>query len=67
MISGLAQAGRILNEPEFIELAKRAATFIHLNMYNGETGILLRSFREGPSAIEGFLDDYRYMNIYSYT
>ncbi|KAG2219593.1 hypothetical protein INT45_004844 [Circinella minor] len=61
MISGLSQAGSILNEPSFIELAKKTATFIHSNMYNGETGILLRSFREGPSNIEGFLDDYSYL------
>ncbi|KAI9274771.1 Six-hairpin glycosidase-like protein [Phascolomyces articulosus] len=61
MISGLSQAGRIINEPEFISLAKRTATFIRANMYNTETGVLIRSFREGPSTIEGFLDDYSYL------
>ncbi|KAI8145227.1 spermatogenesis-associated protein 20 [Fennellomyces sp. T-0311] len=61
MISAMAQAGRILNDPEFIEIAKSTASFIQKNMYNASTGILLRSFREEPSSIEGFLDDYSYL------
>ena len=59
MISALAQAGRILEEPEFIAIAKRTASFIQAYMYSAKTGVLTRSYREGPSSIEGFLDDYR--------
>lgn len=59
MISGLAVASQALDKPEYRELAIAAANFIKSNLYQPETGILLRSYREGPSDIEGFLDDYR--------
>ncbi|KAI7877391.1 spermatogenesis-associated protein 20 [Lichtheimia hyalospora FSU 10163] len=61
MISGLAQAARILEDPSMLELAKGAATFIRNNMYDDNKKTLLRSYREGPSSIDGFLDDYSYM------
>lgn len=60
MISGLAQAARILDDSSMLELAKGAATFIRNNMYDESKKTLLRSYREGPSSIDGFLDDYRY-------
>ncbi|KAJ8655568.1 hypothetical protein O0I10_008854 [Lichtheimia ornata] len=61
MISGLAQAARILDDSSMLELATRAATFIRNNLYDESKKTLLRSYREGPSSIDGFLDDYSYM------
>ena len=57
MIAGLADAGRALNEPKFIELAERAATFIERTMRT-EDGRLARSFRNGEARIPAFLEDY---------
>ncbi|ORY93393.1 hypothetical protein BCR43DRAFT_376106 [Syncephalastrum racemosum] len=61
MISGLAISSQALDKPEFKELAIAAAKFIKTNLYRPESGVLLRSYREGPSDIEGFLDDYSYL------
>ncbi|MEO8371661.1 MAG: thioredoxin domain-containing protein, partial [Candidatus Solibacter sp.] len=58
MISAFAKAGAALNEPRYAEAARRAAEFIIANLYNPETGVLLRRYRAGDAAIPGFLDDY---------
>lgn len=61
MISGLSHAYAVLHDQTILDLAKQAADFIYQHMYNTETHILTRSYREGrSSAIEGFGDDYRY-------
>ena len=58
MISAFAQAGAVLDEPRYAEAARRAAEFLLARMYDPESGILLRRYREGDAAIPGFLDDY---------
>jgi len=57
MIKGYADAGRILENPVWIERAQRAATFILKNMRT-ESGKLLRTWREGSGGSEAFLIDY---------
>lgn len=59
MISGLAQAYQAFQDPRILELAKEAAQFIHKKLYQPDSKTLLRSYRLGPSNIEGSLDDYR--------
>jgi uncharacterized protein YyaL (SSP411 family) len=56
MISALARAGAVLNEPHYADAARRAAEFIAGSMY--KDGVLLRRYRAGEAAISGFLDDY---------
>jgi len=58
MISAFAQAGAVLDEPRYADAARRAAEFIIARMYESQTGMLLRRYREGDAAIPGFLDDY---------
>ncbi len=60
MISAFAKAAQALSEPRYAAAAHRAADFILTNMYDRETGILLRRFRDGEAAIPGFLDDYAF-------
>lgn len=60
MISAFAKAGAVLSEPRYTEAARRAADFIIGRMYNAESGILLRRYRQGDAAIPGFLDDYAF-------
>ncbi len=58
MISALARAGAVLEEPRYSHAARRAAEFIIGKLYDAASGMLLRRYREGDAAIHGFLDDY---------
>lgn len=61
MISAFSRAYQTLDNPTYLETAVRAAAFIQEHLYTPETGVLLRSYRKGPSAIHGFLSDYAYL------
>jgi uncharacterized protein YyaL (SSP411 family) len=58
-IEALAFAGRVLDEPRWIEAAARAAGFLldHLVV----EGRLRRGWLAGPSATPGFLDDHAFL------
>lgn len=58
-VSALAKAGAVLQAPSYIEEAKAAASFC-LTRLQGADGRLCRSFKEVPSPISGFLEDYAY-------
>jgi uncharacterized protein YyaL (SSP411 family) len=58
-ISALAKAGAILNEPVYLEAAKRAARFILTTLHEPD-GTLLRRYRAGDAGISGMLDDYAF-------
>ncbi len=57
MISGMADTGRLLEEPSYVESAVNAAEFIRSNMWSEDAG-LLRTSRNGRSKIAAFLEDY---------
>jgi uncharacterized protein YyaL (SSP411 family) len=59
MIAALARAAQVLEKPEYLEAAQRAADFILGKMRNTE-GRLYHRYREGEAAIPGFLDDYAF-------
>ena len=61
MISAFAKAAQVLDEPRYLTAAQRALDFILSRMYNADSGVLLRRFRDGDAAIPGFLDDYAFM------
>src|SRR6202035_4744638 len=44
----------------YLTAAQRAASFILTSMYDPQSGVLQRRFREGEAAIHGFLDDYAF-------
>jgi len=58
MISAFALGGAVLNEPRYASAALRAAEFLADRMFDPESGVLLRRYRQGDAAIPGFLDDY---------
>jgi uncharacterized protein YyaL (SSP411 family) len=60
MISAFAKAAQALAEPRYAQAARSATEFILARMYDRESGVLLRRFREGATAIPGFLDDYAF-------
>ena len=61
MISAFARGAQILNDPTYLEAATRAATFVRQELYHAERKVLVRNYREGPSAVEGFADDYAFV------
>lgn len=58
MITGLVHAYDAIQDEEIIKLAMEAAEFIYYNLYDPATHTLLRSYCNGPSDIQGFIDDY---------
>jgi len=60
MISAFAEAGSMLNKPEYVEAAVRAGKFIWDN--NGpKNGELLRAFYDGKASVESAQEDYAYL------
>ncbi len=61
MISAFAKAHQVLGDPKYLAAATNAASFLHENLYVPDRQILIRNYREGASAIEGFADDYAFL------
>ncbi len=59
MIAGLARAGRVLDEPQYIAAAERAADFILENLRDAD-GRLLRTWRQGKAKLPAYLNDYAF-------
>jgi uncharacterized protein YyaL (SSP411 family) len=61
MISAFARAAQLLDEPQYLDAATRAATFVRTQLYNESRRVLVRNYREGRSEVEGFADDYAFV------
>ena len=59
-VAALAEAGRVLGEPAYVEAAVRAADFV-LTHLRDDGGRLLRSWRNGRGGRPGFADDHALM------
>jgi uncharacterized protein YyaL (SSP411 family) len=59
-IRGLADAGRILHEPQYVEAARQATIFVLARLRTPE-GRLLRTFTDGNARLNGYLDDYAFL------
>ena len=59
MLSGLARAYSVLDEPRYLAAAKRAAAFLQEHLYYHRR--LLRSFCGLASATYGFAEDYAFL------
>lgn len=60
MIRGLADAGRLLDQPQYIDAAARAANFVLDNLRTPE-GRLQRTWRDGTAKLNAYLDDYAFL------
>jgi hypothetical protein len=60
VLRGLGADGRTAGEP-FVDAARRAAAFVRGQMWNAQSGVLLRRYREGHAEIDGYAEDYAYM------
>jgi uncharacterized protein YyaL (SSP411 family) len=61
MISAYARGAQVLDDPDYLEAATRAATFVRTQLYDESRKILVRNYREGRSEVEGFADDYAFV------
>ena len=56
-IRAFAEAGRIFDEPAYVDAAVRCADFVWEHL-RAEDGRLLRSWRDGTAGVRGFADDH---------
>ncbi len=60
VITALAEAGRTLDDPRYVEAAETAARFV-LSGLRGENGRLLRAWRDGRTSGPAYADDHALM------
>lgn len=60
LIAAAAFAGRVLNEPKYIDLAEEAADFVLGHLIQSD-GSLYHSYKDERARFDGFLDDYAAM------
>ena len=58
MITTLALAGRLLDEPRYIKAAEATANFVLDKLYDAESGVLYRDWRNGERGVPAFSEDY---------
>ena len=59
-LRGLGADGREAGVP-YLDAARRAAAFVRERMWNAQSGVLLRRYREGHAEIDGYAEDYAYL------
>jgi uncharacterized protein YyaL (SSP411 family) len=59
MIRGMARAGRLLERPDWLASARRAADFVRAVLWN--QGKLLATYKDGRAHLNAYLDDYAYL------
>jgi hypothetical protein len=60
MIAALADAGAVLERPDYLEAAARCAEFVLGDMCDAR-GRLLRTYRDGEARLNGYLEDSAFM------
>jgi uncharacterized protein len=60
MISALADAGAVLERPDYLEAATRCADFL-LREMRGPDGRLLRTYKDSVAKLNGYLEDHAYV------
>ncbi|MCB9799188.1 MAG: thioredoxin domain-containing protein [Candidatus Omnitrophica bacterium] len=60
MISALASAASVLDEPAYADAARRGADFI-LEKMKTPSGRLMHRWRDGETAVSGFIEDYAFL------
>lgn len=61
MLGALARAGAYFRRTDWIEAARRAATFLRERQFDPATGRLGHAWRDGPTEGPELLDDYAYL------
>ena len=61
MISAFSSAAQVLDEERYLEAARRAAEFIASELFDKESGKLLRRYRDGEARHPAHLEDYAFL------
>jgi len=59
-IAALAEAGAVLDRPDYLEAARHCADFV-LGMLCDREGRLLRSFKDGEARLNAYLEDHAFL------
>jgi len=59
-ISALAEAGAVLERPEFLDAARRGAEFVLAELRDRD-GVLLRTWKDGEAKIPAYLEDHAFL------
>ncbi|MCS6884052.1 MAG: thioredoxin domain-containing protein [Acidobacteriota bacterium] len=60
MISALAEAGAVLDRPDFIQAAVKATEFIFSNCFKGDR--LMHSYKNNTAKFDAYVEDYAYLS-----
>ena len=60
MISALAEAGAVLERPDYLDAARRCAEFV-LGELRDADGRLLRSWKDGQAKLNAYLEDHAFL------
>ncbi len=61
-ISALAEAGAVLERPDFLEAARGAADFVLRDLREGApSGRLLRTYKDGQAKLNAYLEDHAFL------
>jgi uncharacterized protein YyaL (SSP411 family) len=60
MMASFAEAGVILNRPDYTEAARRNAEFVLANLRRD--GVLLRTWKDGVAKFNAYLEDYAFLS-----
>ena len=60
MISALAEAGAVLERPDYLDAARAAAGFVLAELRDGD-GRLLRSWKDGEAKLNAYLEDHAFL------
>ncbi len=63
MIAAFARASRVLGDAGCADTARRAASFIHEQMWNASTGSLVRRYRQRHASVDAYAEDYAYLTF----
>ncbi|HLH43289.1 MAG TPA: thioredoxin domain-containing protein [Bryobacteraceae bacterium] len=63
MISAFAKGAQILQDSRYEQAARRAIDFLGRTLWRESDSTLLRRYRQGEAAVEGFLDDYAFLAL----
>ena len=62
MIRGMAMGYQLTGKPEYLEASVKSAEFV-LTTLSQENGLLLRTYRDGKSHLNAYLEDYAYFIV----
>ena len=61
MIAAFARAARVLEDASYLADADRAGRFLRSRLWRASDDTLLRRFRQGNAAVDGYAEDYAYL------